>query len=1369
MITMIRSLFAKLARIPLSADESYSDDTEPLHETLVSEVEEPEPEMDEKKLRRMTIPDPLSLQVPAAGPAMTPAIEEEDPVELAATLASPTKQERPKEVEPVQEQTQVPEPPASKPLSFAPMDVESFGLPALTEILRVLVSLLDPRNTQNTDAMRLLAMTILTSLFETSGAAIVQFPTLRAILQDSACRHLLQLARSENSSVTTYALRALNTLFEVAGQHLKLQFEFFLKFLLDKLAPNFAISLEPWNDQATTTRAVDNAANGTPTAPIPPPPPPLPKTSDRAPATGESRELLLETLCNLLDLMDRHGDANITLWANYDADTECDNLFERLISFWSRAIFAQPPGEQGQDSLQIMALDALLKLVSRLAGRQDPTYQSVAWPTGLPDAKQLEHQKSRKAAILAGAARFNAKPKDGLAYMEREGLIEAKTYGREAAIARFLKECPGLDKKLLGEFIAQPNNAKILEEFIALFDFTDKNVADAMREMLESFRLPGEAHPIAQITETFAKAYAGTGSKEVADQDAVYVLAYSVIMLNTDLHNPQNKKRRMTAEDYRRNLRGVNGGKDFDIEYLNNIYESIRRREIIMPEEHMGALGFDYSWKELLRRSRTAGQLIACDTNIFDTSVFARSWRPIVAALAHAFSTYQDEHLLERSIAGFRQCAALASTFGMVELFDFMVKTLAGATGLLEDSIATGPINNAQVEAEGQKLTVGPLSVGFGVNFKGQMAAVVLFTIANGNGDAMRTSWPELLQILKNLFVHSLLPDEMRKMFLFGQDPEEIPLRPKRLANAPAPDPRAQGGLFSTLSSYLMAPSASPGQGPPPPDVTDEDIESTLCTIDCIASCRIDDMFAQISTLSPESLQCAVAAAKEMADKHTTERLVNARRASEAPTSGTSTPQTSVLVRGQLPYDPCAIFSQEMLAGFTCNAPACPDDAWISAVQHFSSILSEPQRFHPLLVERAVVSLLRLISMPRSGPGRDQALITLDTMRSIPAELRPALVEQIVLGLSHALSQGASVATTATEWNLIISLIADCAFARNAGAAQHAFRTVKQLAEGGLTVDNYAGVIALLRDIAGAADVVATAHRERRDSQRRTLTEKKEQAEYDEVSKKRGQEAVAALEATKAQIPRLITESGRLDGESQSRSRLRVGPNTDILLLAGWRYFWMPLMDALAQQCVNGFRPVRQAAIGHLQKVLLAPQVLSGEHVQLALIFEEIIFPALSELLKPQVFQRDSEPGGMQETRMRMCNMLCKIFLHYLVQLNESAQELNDLWLKVLDFYDRFLNCGKRDQLAESLPETVKNILLVMQASDILVPPPPKGAEEHRSPAQQELWKITQERVSKFLPALLDEVVSRAEPAPAPAAEELAPASAPVAEEEKST
>jgi brefeldin A-resistance guanine nucleotide exchange factor 1 len=42
-----------------------------------------------------------------------------------------------------------------------------------------------------------------------------------------------------------------------------------------------------------------------------------------------------------------------------------------------------------------------------------------------------------------------------------------------------------------------------------------------------------------------------------------------------------------------------------------NIHDSLRKREIILPEEHAGQHGFDYAWKSLMQRSRTAGELLA--------------------------------------------------------------------------------------------------------------------------------------------------------------------------------------------------------------------------------------------------------------------------------------------------------------------------------------------------------------------------------------------------------------------------------------------------------------------------------------------------------------------------------------------------------------------------------------------------------------------------------------------------------------------------------------------------------------------------------------------------------------------------------------
>ena len=45
----------------------------------------------------------------------------------------------------------------------------------------------------------------------------------------------------------------------------------------------------------------------------------------------------------------------------------------------------------------------------------------------------------------------------------------------------------------------------------SLTRFFQKPVADAMRELLESFRLPGESQQISRIAETFASIYFASG------------------------------------------------------------------------------------------------------------------------------------------------------------------------------------------------------------------------------------------------------------------------------------------------------------------------------------------------------------------------------------------------------------------------------------------------------------------------------------------------------------------------------------------------------------------------------------------------------------------------------------------------------------------------------------------------------------------------------------------------------------------------------------------------------------------------------------------------------------------------------------------
>ena len=142
-----------------------------------------------------------------------------------------------------------------------------------------------------------------------------------------------------------------------------------------------------------------------------------------------------------------------------------------------------------------------------------------------------------------------------------------------AAVARFLKYAPALDKEVVGDYLGEPAAfiITVLDEYTKLFDFRDVTLDRALRSFLSGFKLPGEAQKISRILECFAARYYEANPDSVADADSAYVLSYSIIMLNTDQHNAQVKNK-MTLEQFIRNNRGTNGGNDWPAEVLVNIF-----------------------------------------------------------------------------------------------------------------------------------------------------------------------------------------------------------------------------------------------------------------------------------------------------------------------------------------------------------------------------------------------------------------------------------------------------------------------------------------------------------------------------------------------------------------------------------------------------------------------------------------------------------------------------------------------------------------------------------------------------------------------------------------------------------------------------
>jgi len=201
----------------------------------------------------------------------------------------------------------------------------------------------------------------------------------------------------------------------------------------------------------------------------------------------------------------------------------------------------------------------------------------------------------------------------------------------------------------------------------------------------------------------------------------------------------------------------------------------------------------------------------------------------------------------------------------------------------------------------------------------------------------------------------------------------------------------------------------------------------------------------------------------------------------------------------------------------------------------------------------------------------------------------------------------------------------------------------------------------------------------------------------------------------------------------------------------------MALLGCLGRQSTNACRDVRHLALDYLQRILLASQISANlpNDFDFAIIFEKVLFPLHEDLLKPQIYIRDAQ--GMSETRLRAAMLLCKAFLQFNVRSPETIDSTAKIWTITLDILDRFMNSGKRDQLYEAVPESLKNLVLVLNASQVLLPP---QHPETRTPAQIEFWSNTESRLEEFLPGFLDELIPTVPP---PAEEPEAAPAVPVA------
>ncbi|KAI6197555.1 SEC7 domain-containing protein [Aphelenchoides besseyi] len=416
------------------------------------------------------------------------------------------------------------------------------------------------------------------------------------------------------------------------------------------------------------------------------------------------------------------------------------NLFEDLTKILSDNAF--PTGGHIL-STHLLSLEAILTVIGQICTNAVPTAPMIAGdylvvhggppnkkqappnPTPqIPSISEVITQKKKKRIITEGTELFNRSAKKGLEYLCDHGILKTPLDAKE--VAGWLRENPHLDKMKIADCICDRKNTEILRAFVESFPFEGTRLDEALRMFVESFRLPGEAAEISKIIQQFADHWFLVNNEPFGHPDAAFTLAYAIIMLNVDQHNPQVRRNQppMTLEAFRKNVSGTNHGGDFDPDMLQEVYDSIKSNEIVMPAEQSGAIRENYLWKILQKRAESwEGVFQAAAPGCNDRDLFNTIWGPATAALSYIFDRSEEKKHFTESTQ-----RTLMGTFEAPSNLPPGAKDDSASpngrhSSSMRDLIASSPDQTVYAFAE---------------NYRAQIATRLMFELMRKHGDNLR-------------------------------------------------------------------------------------------------------------------------------------------------------------------------------------------------------------------------------------------------------------------------------------------------------------------------------------------------------------------------------------------------------------------------------------------------------------------------------------------------------------------------------------------------------------------------------------------------------------------------------------------------------
>ncbi|GMR53679.1 hypothetical protein PMAYCL1PPCAC_23874 [Pristionchus mayeri] len=574
----------------------------------------------------------------------------------------------------------------------------------------------DPKDTHLRSKTFALEMLLL--VLQNSGPVLQSSPPFISLIKKSLCVTLSNNAVSPIVAVFEKTLAIFVELLDKLKHHLKLQIEVFFKEMILSMLDSPSCSFE-------------------------------------------HKWILLNTVSKVVSAPQMLVD----LFVNYDCDMTCHNVFASLVDVISKSarlsVSEISPQKERDREMRLLGLECLVEMMKGQVEWYTMSESGSSIKEGEKDGKRkkeedfclLEQMKQMKDKMEQGIEMFGRKPKEGLAYLQEHGFV-----GKEPLeIAEFLLKEDRLDKTVVGDYLGDPNefNKSVMYAYVDDMDFSSKDLVTSLRFFLEKFRLPGEAQKIDRLMEKFASRYCECNPSLglFASADTAYVLAYSIILLTTDLHSPQVRNK-MTKDQYVSMNRGINNGGDLDREVLESIYDDIAANEIKMKggaskllksqgrkadaRVEMAAMGETARVLMESASKNDAALFVPASHQDHIRPMFKMCWTPCLAAFSLGVQMSSDEDEWKLCLKGFRYSIRLAS------LVD----------GTME--------RDAFIQALGRFTLLAPRSMMSEMKEKNIEAIKLMLLIGDECGNELSSNWYEVLKCISQLELVSLIGTGLR-------------------------------------------------------------------------------------------------------------------------------------------------------------------------------------------------------------------------------------------------------------------------------------------------------------------------------------------------------------------------------------------------------------------------------------------------------------------------------------------------------------------------------------------------------------------------------------------------------------------------------